>query len=295
MSEIDSELQSHLNTGTTTICTCWIVKRRNGEKSGYTDHDNDLQIEGVLCQASSGFKATEAAQLSGLSVDNQEIEGAIVADTLSDDDLRTGRLDNAEVEIWQVNWQAPKQRHHLRTAILGEVSRHDNVFRAELRGLTSVLDRRLGRVFKRSCDAIVGDGRCKIDLSRSEYRLESTVSEVINQEQIYVEQVENYPLDWFAGGNLTWTSGANAGLTNQISNTPTGNPGQLLLWETPAFEVEPGDALSITVGCNKAFSTCKSKFGNELNFQGFPHIPGGDFALGYANRGTIHDGSALVK
>ena len=55
----------------------------------------------------------------------------------------------------------------------------------------------------------------------------------------------------------------------------------------------PGDGFTVTAGCDKRFSTCKAKFGNGLNFQGFPHIPGSDFSYGYADGETVHDGSPL--
>ena len=55
-----------------------------------------------------------------------------------------------------------------------------------------------------------------------------------------------------------------------------------------------GDAFTVKAGCDKAFSTCKAKFANDLNFQGFPHLPGNDAAYGYATEEQIFDGSPLV-
>ena len=50
----------------------------------------------------------------------------------------------------------------------------------------------------------------------------------------------------------------------------------------------------IRAGCDKAFATCKAKFDNASNFQGFPHLPGNDAAYGYAVDGDVFDGGALV-
>ena len=52
----------------------------------------------------------------------------------------------------------------------------------------------------------------------------------------------------------------------------------------------PGDQFDIIAGCDKLFSTCKSKFSNALNFQGFPHIPGDGFALSHAGSSSGFDG-----
>ena len=51
----------------------------------------------------------------------------------------------------------------------------------------------------------------------------------------------------------------------------------------------------LTAGCDKRFSTCREKFANPLNFRGFPHMPGNDFALGYATSGSTNDGGKLVE
>jgi hypothetical protein len=34
-----------------------------------------------------------------------------------------------------------------------------------------------------------------------------------------------------------------------------------------------GNAFEAFAGCDRSFSTCQSKFGNSLNFGGFPWIP----------------------
>ena len=81
-------------------------------------------------------------------------------EAISADDLRAGDYDGAQVEVWLVNWATPDQRHHMRTAILGEVSEKDDAFSAELRGLSSLLDQKQGRNYSRHCDARLGEGRC---------------------------------------------------------------------------------------------------------------------------------------
>ena len=49
-----------------------------------------------------------------------------------------------------------------------------------------------------------------------------------------------------------------------------------------------GDTLQVTAGCDKRFATCREKFANGLNFQGFPHMPGSDFSYGYADGETVY-------
>ena len=42
--------------------------------------------------------------------------------------------------------------------------------------------------------------------------------------------------------------------------------------------------------CDKRWETCVGTFGNGLNFQGFPDIPGDDFLTAYPAAGGRHDG-----
>ena len=67
------------------------------------------------------------------------------------------------------------------------------------------------------------------------------------------------------------------------------------LWKAMPGDVVAGDTFDIFAGCDKQFATCKSKYSNHLNFRGFPHIPGPDFALSYAGPDAVHDGGLLVE
>jgi uncharacterized phage protein (TIGR02218 family) len=78
------------------------------------------------------------------------------------------------------------------------------------------------------------------------------------------------------------------------STTPTPPPATLSFILGSSGLPEAGDAVVVTAGCDKSFSTCKAKFGNGLNFRGFPHLPGNDRAYEYVSEGAVFDGGALV-
>jgi len=44
--------------------------------------------------------------------------------------------------------------------------------------------------------------------------------------------------------------------------------------------------------CDKRWETCIETFGNGVNFQGFPDIPGDDFLTAYPATGGRHDGGS---
>jgi hypothetical protein len=55
--------------------------------------------------------------------------------------------------------------------------------------------------------------------------------------------------------------------------------------------VEPGHP-AFAGGCDKRFATCAERFGNSLNFRGFPAIPGNDFLSRWPADGERHDGTS---
>lgn len=296
MRTLPDGLQAHLDTGATTLCWCWRVVRRDGVTSGFTDHDGDLAFDGTAYEAATGFTASEIESSVGLSVDNLDVESILTSERLTADDLAAGLYDNAAVEIYRVNWQDSAQRVLLRAGNLGEVTRGQRTFRAEVRGLAHELQQPRGRLFQFGCDADLGDTRCTVDLDDAAYAGNGTVAIVNSPRLVSVVGIGAFATDWFTGGLLAWTSGANAGRRVEVRlHTLTEGATTLELWQTPSQPVVVGDGFAVTAGCDKQFTTCRTKFDNALNFRGFPHIPGNDFAVSYPNsddRGN--DGGTLM-
>ena len=85
---------------------------------------------------------------------------------------------------------------------------------------------------------------------------------------------------WYDGGELTWTSGANAGQTVAVRSWDAATS-TLTLFLPALYPIQVGDAFTIRPGCDKTFATCQAKFDNAINFRGFPHVPGNDQVLSY--------------
>ncbi|WP_234188664.1 DUF2163 domain-containing protein [Shinella sp. NM-101] len=292
MREIPAGLQAHLDGEATTLCNAWRVTRRDGLVMGFTDHDRDLSFGGLAYLAASGFEASETEDGNGLSAEGGDVSGGFSADAIRAEDLSAGRYDGAKVEVFTVNWQDPSQRLLLRTAELGEVRREGGLFRVELRRLAHRLDQMRGRIYARQCDAVFGGARCGMDLAA--YKAIATVTAVRDDMHVEVSGLSGFAERFFRYGVLSFTSGAAKGLSADVEDhRRLEGADELTLWLPMAAEIAVGDTLEVTAGCDKRFSTCKAKFGNGLNFQGFPHIPGSDFSYGYADGETVHDGSPL--
>jgi uncharacterized phage protein (TIGR02218 family) len=275
-------LQAHLDSGVTTLAWCWKLVRVDGTVMGFTDHDLDLAFDGVIFAAATGFTASEIASSLGLAVDNLEVEGALAAAAISETDLAAGVYDGARVELWRVNWADVSQRVLMRKGSLGEVSRGELAFTAELRGLAHALQQTVGRTYQRLCDVDVGDARCGIDLEDPAYKGTGTVDAVTDDRVLTVSGLGGFEGSWFRFGRLIWTSGANAGRIAEVkAHGKSANAVTLTLWQRAPKAVEMGDGFTVTAGCDKTLATCKAKFDNIANFRGFPHMPGNDRAFAY--------------
>ncbi len=291
MRVLPTGLKAHIDTGATTLCRCWRVTRRDGTVLGFTEHDADLMVDGTRFLAASGFSASEAETALGLAAPNGEVAGAFSSEAIAEGDLQRGLYDGARVEVLLVNWADPSQflLEHVRE--IGEVTRTTNSFRAELRGLAARLDQPTGRVYGRRCDARLGDTRCRVDMAA--FTATGTIL-AADELQASVSGISGFAGGWFGFGVLTFTSGALAGHVVDIGGHQAGDPARLTFWLPLPQSPMPGDTFEIVAGCDKAFSTCRAKFANSLNFQGFPHMPGSDFAYSYVSGATTHDGSVLV-
>ncbi len=294
MRQLSPSLQDHLNTGATTLCTCWRIVRRDGVALGFTDHDRPLTFDDLSFRPESGADGSRLEATADLAVDNAEIEGALTDDALSTDDLAAGRYDGAQIEIWRVNWAAPSERVLLKTGVLGEVVREGERFRVEIRGLTHALSRTVGRVYQRQCDAVVGDGRCGVDLQQSTYRADGAVVALLGEQRFSVLGLGAFDADWFADGVLRWIDGANTGLSAPVKTHQSGGgagaDGIIELWLPTGAPIAAGDRFVVTAGCDRRAETCRGKFNNIINFRGFHLMPGNDFAVSYPTRTDQNDG-----
>lgn len=285
MRALAAGLAEHLASGATTLCQCWRVQLASGEVMGFTDHDRAVGFDGVTYEAQTGFAATEIESSLGLSTDNLEASGALSSDRLTAQRLKAGDFDHAAVELWCVNWMDVSQRVLLKRGHIGEVTRGRGFFTAEVRGLSDVLNQPRGRLFQYGCDAVLGDARCGVNLATASYSVEVAVFSCEALRRLVVSGAEGFAEGFFAHGSFTFTSGANAGRVGQVKfHRVSGTAVSVELWQALAFAPQTGDRLLLRAGCDRQFSTCRAKFGNGPRFRGFPHMPGDDFVMSYAQQ-----------
>ena len=162
MRTLDIGFKAHLESGATTLATCWTLTRADTVVMGFTDHDQMLSFGGVDYVPAHGFDGGEAPQKLGPQVDSSEVIGVLRSDAITEADIAAGLYNGAEVETWRVNWHDVSQRLLQRRATIGEIVREDGQFRAELRSGQQALNRVRGRLYSIYCDAVLGDARCTV-------------------------------------------------------------------------------------------------------------------------------------
>ncbi|MEO0943584.1 MAG: DUF2163 domain-containing protein [Pseudomonadota bacterium] len=287
-------LQAHLEAGCTTVCRAWVVIRNDGIAMGFTDHDRAFEFEGVSFRASTGLSARAVEQSTGLSVDNSEALGALSDAAIREEDIRAGRFDGAELQSWLVNWANPEERRLVFRGTLGEIERQGNGFRAELRSQAEALNQPQGRVYQRPCAAVLGDARCGALTVGPGVSVEAEVVSVSHGTELVLPSQASFDDGWFARGRLTVLGGAAAGRVGAIKRDREVAGQRLVeLWEVLSAGFAPGDLVRLEPGCDKTAATCRAKFGNFLNYRGFPDIPGEDWLVSYPVSSGRNDGGSL--
>jgi uncharacterized phage protein (TIGR02218 family) len=294
MKALSSSLVAHISGGATTLAWCWRITRADGAVYGFTDHDRQLTFDGTTFDSESGLIPSELRHGSDLSVDAQDAEGVLSSDRITEADILDGRWDNATVEVFRVNWQDAAQRVLLRTGSIGEIRRGRVSFVAEVRSLAHVLNQQVGRSYQATCDAVLGDSRCRVDLNDPAFRGAGAVATVARGRVFTTTALGAFAPAWFAGGVVEWTTGQNAGRRAEVMRHDlNGSIAVLTLLAEPVRAIAAGDGFVVTAGCDKRIETCAGKFANVLNFRGFPDIPGSDTVLRYATAGAGHQGRVL--
>ena len=265
---LDSEL--------TSLALCWRLDRRDGVALGFTTHDRDFTIGGLVYRAAPGMLPSAISVSDGFDVDTLDISGALTSDAVTGVDLSDGRWDGARVHLFATSWEAAgTDMLALARGELGDVGLMDGAFTVELRGPTALLERPVVEQTSPECRADLGDRRCRVDLAGR--RRIATITAVIDASTVELDTAEPVP-NAYGYGALRWLDGGNVGLTSAV----LGSDGiAVTLREPPPHAIATGARVEAIEGCDKAFATCRDRFANGVNFRGEPYLPGNDLLTRY--------------
>jgi uncharacterized phage protein (TIGR02218 family) len=254
----------------------WRLERRDGVTLGFTSHDHDVEVDGLLLRASPGMMPSSITESLGLDTDGLDVRGALCADAIRADDLHAGRWDRALLSIFLFDWTQPDSGTRLLAmGELGAISFSGDAFEAEFRGPGAKLDRSVAPYASPMCRAEFCDAACGLNRSRFTH---AAAVVAVSGDTLTIAAPNETVLPPHGFGKLRWIDGANCGLWADIVSH---NGATVMLAMAPAFAVKPGARIELIEGCDKTMATCATRFGNAINFRGEPYLPGNDILTRY--------------
>jgi uncharacterized phage protein (TIGR02218 family) len=291
MKHIPAELQADLQADCTTLSFLWTIELANGRMIRGTDHDLNIDLPGGTDSPDSpadkyagtylaiaNVTAGDIVSSTDLTVDNLDVSGAFPQAPYTEipditvDEIEAGLLDMAPVTVLLCNWAAPAHGYVImKSGYLGAITRtSDGKYTTEVRGLSQLLSQTIIRTYSATCNVVkFGDNRCRLNLAPLTITGE-IVSET-NRQQFVVSLNEGSPPSNlpFAGGIMTFTSGANAGFSREVKISPTSNTdGVIQLWDDFPEDAAPGDAFTLSPGCDRQMPTCINVYNNLVHWRG---------------------------
>ncbi len=166
---ISQEFNDRLNTGVLSTCLCWKLSRADGVIIGVTDHDRRLSVEGVDYAPGAALTTGEFTLSDSMKPGQAAATGALSSAAITDADLEAGLWEAARIDVYRVDWQSPSLNVLVWSGRFSQITRMGQAFTAELVSLKADLERPLGRVYSRRCDAALGDARCGVDTDDPQY------------------------------------------------------------------------------------------------------------------------------
>ena len=247
-----------------------------------TNHNTDLKIQVATNDIETFFSTNGSSESWAADAGVNPLTGVLfgVYDAnFTLDDFLVGKWNDSKVDVFFVDWRFP-WAGYLRKDVywFGDIEKSITGWKAELRSLPSKVDVRIGRVWERECDATFGDSRCGVDL----VPLKSgtvTVTKVLSKTdgstdlpRLTFESSETSENDdYYRFGKLTWLTGNNAitGLDEYDVKRYKQTNGRIDLYLETPYDIEVGDTLEMTPGCNKKFHEhCRKLWNNEINHRG---------------------------
>lgn len=265
------ELLTHIQGDVSTLARVMRLTPRGADAILFTDHDQNITIDGDVYLADIGFEASAIKNVVGGGNANLEVSIFIETDDQRNDILG-GLYAGAAIEINAVNFEDPTTG--VMPLAVGSVTnvslpyRHKAILSFE--GKATEANRYMSEVYSPTCRAVFCDARCTLNIN--DFRETFTV-ETADGIRGFTTSGITGTAGYFDLGAVRWLSGDNAGATNEIRSS---NAGAIVLLIRPRFTIQVGDTGVIERGCAKTLEACRD-YNNVLNFRGEPYMPGNDF------------------
>lgn len=269
---------------TTRWCQVWTITRTDEEVFRFTSKDTDWEYLGEEYKACDSLVPSASEAVSELdAAGSMDLSGAIGPDGITEQALYSGLFDGAEVEAWLVPWQGEGLPKRLLKGTFGPVEQGETGFKVELLGDgAKLMQTPLVELLKPNCRWLsqkyggFGGSFCGKDLTA--LTVTGTVDSAIGQRN-FVDAARAEAAGYFSRGRVTFTTGANAGITAEIKDHSAG--GNFETWPRLPFGIAAGDQYSMKPGCTGLRAASGGTNGcedwaNEARYGGHDKVPTGD-------------------
>ena len=266
---------------------------------GFTDHDKDVTFNGIVHRANTGMDPSALSASRNLDVDDMDAIGILEDDRITHEDIAAGVYDDAFVTVYKVNWEDPTKRVVIHKGPIGKIQRGSIGYKAQINSLSDLANREKGRVYGPKCNWLLGGEECGVNLQTPDYQDEDLEVTAVISNRIFETTTAAVLLrdaDFFTRGKVTWNTGNNTNLTQAVRTSFVGpSTARFELLIPMPYDIEVGDLFNAQAGCDLLHSTCNTKFGNIVNFGGYPRKPLNDFILSSPKSDELNDGGSLYE
>ncbi len=261
--------------------TAWKFERTDGVIVRLTDHDHLITVDGEQYTPLGSPNVSAKRRDTSLKDHQLEMRGSLTDDAFNHDDLHAGRWRGTKVTERLFDWRyAWAGSLYSLSYWIKKTEWDGEQWNCEIEGLSQFLKPHVGNVYTRTCRFKVGSSECGVNMTPHTEGSCVVLGTLDGQKKRIIRATTasiagTWADNYFAKGDITWTSGANDGLSEKVKAYTRATRDIELQLEMP-FEIAAGDTFILVAGCNGTRDHCLNKFGNADNNGAFWFIGGND-------------------
>lgn len=264
----------------------WTVVLAGGQVLRYTGSDTAQTVAGNTWAVGPGLERNRVRQTIGVAVDSLSLKVTADATVLVNGTpilaaLAKGAFAGAEVTLQRAFFDRAGACQGVVDVFFGRVGAVQagrSSASVEVRSHAELLDIMVpGDVYQPGCRNTLFDTQC--GLAAASFTVAGTTSAAGDAARRVITSttaaVIGRPTAWADLGVLTFTNGANAGISRTVrTHVLAGGVATVTAVYPFPFAIASGAAFTLRAGCNKAaFGDCTVKFNNRARFRGEPFVP----------------------
>ncbi|MGL5076333.1 MAG: baseplate hub protein [Waterburya sp.] len=248
------------------------ITTKTGQHYGLTSLDVDTVIGGDIYFAAAAIDSDASSRKLGAEIDNVSISILINNTQITPAIVLSGQLEDATATLSMLNFLTATSIFDgtvILTGRVGEITQTDTLLTFELLSTTERLNKGLTYSASPTCSFEFGGANCGLNLAANNWIRTKTIQTITIDDSTILLQLTGSDPDLdpqFLDGLVTFTSGANNGLTLRILDASATNV--IRIPNTLISPVLVGDTITVKAGCQRTKQACID-YNNFERFGGF--------------------------